>query len=238
MIWLRLSLRKSAFQTIAVAAFVLAVAPAEAQQAPGSAPAPQKQTTIAEDVARMFQRKPPAVEATPAAVAAPVVKQRRKKRVAKSRPAKSRPAPVAEAQPPVIEILPQAVTADAVALPQPAKVAQPAEETDIIPVVVRTVREIVIPDPDVPVVSPNELSDIDMAARPDLRPLSAQTASAQEASTDGRSVRDAEDAVPAPVFAETVTEAPRPLERSAWIDALLILMAGTLATFSAVRLLA
>ena len=105
-----------------------------------------------------------------------------------------------------------------------------------VPLEVKTIREMVAPDPQVSFVFENELSDIDLAARPLLL---ASPRSILPASTDGRSHPDSDDARMSEqprVFA--MADSVRSITQSAWFEPLLLALAGALAAISAVRLFA
>lgn len=104
----------------------------------------------------------------------------------------------------------------------------------LIPITVKTVREMVEPAPDATLVFENELSDIDLAARPVLTETSAQTSAA--VSTDGRAAPDSNVSEPLRVF--VMTETIKTLTQSAWLEPVLLVLAGALAAVSAMRLFA
>lgn len=103
----------------------------------------------------------------------------------------------------------------------------------LIPITVKTVREMVEPAPDATLVFENELSDIDLAARP---VLSATPASSAAVSTDGRAMPESDVAEQPRVFA--MAETMKTFTQSAWIEPVLLVLAGALAAFSAIRLFA
>lgn len=220
------SARPSFLPAITALAFVLAAEPAHAQFRHSNMPlslVPEGRSTIAEDVKRMFEKQSPPA-AKPAAAAKPARPPMPKKKTARPKPP-----PAADIQP----VMAEAKAEAAPSAPEPnttSSAAKIGDITDIVPVVVRTVREIVVPEPDLPVISPNELSDIDKAARP----VPASTA---EASTDGKAARDIDEAIAEPASANAVTEPSRPLAQLPWLESLL-LMAGALAAVLAFRMFA
>jgi hypothetical protein len=158
----------------------------------------------------------------PAAEAAPRSAQRPQRGRAKSR---MRAAPVA--------------VAAAVSEPQIAESAWPDAAATVgmatlIPITVKTVREMVAPSPEAALVFANELSDIDLAARPLLTqpPPEASTS----AYTDGHATPDNNVSEPPRVFA--MTETMKAFAQSAWLEPVLLVLAGALAAFSALRLFA
>ena len=121
--------------------------------------------------------------------------------------------------------------------PQPAIPAWPNAEASagtgaILPVVVKTVREMAEPEADTPLVHANELSDLDMAAKP--LPAEALTAQAESLGvTDGRAVIDDGDFRESRLtaFAETLNS----IGHASWLEALLLAMAGAIAAMTAMR---
>jgi hypothetical protein len=99
----------------------------------------------------------------------------------------------------------------------------------IVPLTIKTVREIIEPEPDMPLVFENELSDIDIAAGP---ALDDTRSAAPQAMTDGSGAIDHETVEQAGiVLGETV----KAMMQSAWLEPLLLVLAGLLAAFTAVR---
>ncbi|MCC6889641.1 MAG: hypothetical protein IT536_14000 [Hyphomicrobiales bacterium] len=127
----------------------------------------------------------------------------------------------------------------AVSEPQPAEPAWPNAAATVgtatlIPITIKTVREMVEPAADNPLVFENELSDIDLAARPLLTQASAQTSA--PVSTDGRATTESEASEQPRVFA--MAETVKTFTQSAWFEPVLLVLAGALAALSAVRLFA
>lgn len=155
-------------------------------------------------------------------------------------------------QPPTAEAAPrniprQRVRASAVkkpveaAAPEPAPPAAPAWPNaeasagtgEIVPVVVKTVREMA--EAETTLVHENELSDLDMMAKP----LSAPALATQDETvigTDGRAIGGdgdfREDRLAA--FAETLNS----IGHASWLKALLLAMAGAIAAVTAMRIFA
>jgi hypothetical protein len=128
------------------------------------------------------------------------------------------------------------------------------------PVIVKTVRELAEPEPDAPLVHANELSDLDMAAKPLAakplaakplaakplaakplapKPLPAKALTAQAESvgiTDGRATGDGGDFRESrfAAFAETLNS----VVHASWLEALLLAMAGAIAAVTAMRVFA
>lgn len=103
----------------------------------------------------------------------------------------------------------------------------------LIPITVKTVREMVAPAPDANLVFANELSDIDLAARPILTPTPASSAAG---ATDGRATSENAAAEQPRVFA--MAETMKTVTQSAWLEPALLVLAGALAALSAIRLFA
>jgi hypothetical protein len=104
----------------------------------------------------------------------------------------------------------------------------------LIPITVKTVREMVEPAPDgAALVFENELSDIDLAARPVLTPTPASSAAV---STDGRAAPENAGAEQPHVLA--MAETMKTFTQSVWLEPVLLVLAGALAAFSAIRLFA
>jgi hypothetical protein len=144
--------------------------------------------------------------------------------------------------------------------PQPAAPAWPNAQASagtgtIMPVIVKTVRELAEPEPDAPLVHANELSDLDMAAKPLAakplaakplaakplapKPLPAKALTAQAESvgiTDGRATGDGGDFRESrfAAFAETLNS----VVHASWLEALLLAMAGAIAAVTAMRVFA
>ena len=136
-----------------------------------------------------------------------------------------------------VRVIPVAAEA-AVSEPQPAEPAWPnAAETvgtgSLTPITVKTVREMIEPAPDTNVVFENELSDIDLAAQPLLTATSDQTSAPV---TDGRATAETDVSELPRVFA--MTETMKTFTQSAWLEPVLLVLAGALAAVSALRLFA
>jgi len=103
----------------------------------------------------------------------------------------------------------------------------------IAPLTIKTVREMVEPEPQPPLVFENELTDLDLAAGPAL----AETRSlAPVASTDGSGTME-NDATERPsVYA--IGETVKAMMQSAWLEPLLLVLAGALAFSAAGRVFA
>ena len=105
----------------------------------------------------------------------------------------------------------------------------------IIPVELKTVRELAEPEAEPSLVHENELSDLDMAAQP----LSAQPLLAQSEAitgTDGRATSDDMDfhGNRFAAFAENV----RAMGNATWLEPLLLALAGAIAAVAALRIFA
>lgn len=175
-------------------------------------------------VSRWFAR--PA--ATPQAGATQPRQHVRKRRVSRSK----KPTKPVAAQP---------APAEAKSDPPQQQVAEPAWPNAaanvggalIAPLSVKTVREQLGSEPETLPVSENEFSDIDRAAPPAL----AATATPEPAiSTDGSGSTETDVTVQTHVFA--LGETTKAMMQSAWLEPLLLLVAGAIATLSAVRLFA
>lgn len=131
---------------------------------------------------------------------------------------------------PVAAVAPQPAAPEAV---EPAETAWPNAQDNVgaaglIPVVVKTVREMVQPPPEAEAVHANELSDIDLAAGPIER-------SERIASTDGRASVDEEPRmVRLAAFADTM----KTIGGASWLEPLLLLIAGASAAAAAMRVFA
>lgn len=163
--------------------------------------------------------------AAPAAAAARTSQRQQRVRTAR----KVRSAPAAP-QPPAAETKPAA--------PAWPNAEASAGNATLVPITVKTVREIAAPVPDTTIVFENELSDIDLAARP---VLAATPAPPPAPSTDGRAAPESENTEPSPIFAMAVawkSEIWKPMTQATWFEPLLLALAGALAALSAMRLFA
>lgn len=163
-----------------------------------------------------------------AAPAAQQPTQRARKRISKSK--KQTPPVVAEPAP---------------ADDQATELQQQAAEPDwpnaaanvggplIVPLTVKTVREMIEPEP--PVVSENELSDIDRASQPEIAATSAP-APVTPPTTDGNGSIDIGEAEQTRVFA--MGDTVKAMIQSAWFEPLLLMIAGAFAALTAVRVFA
>jgi hypothetical protein len=131
---------------------------------------------------------------------------------------------------PVAAIAPQPVAPELV---EPAQTAWPNAQDNVgaaglIPVVVKTVREMVQPPPENEAVHANELSEIDLGAGPILR-------SERIAATDGRASVDEEPRIARLAsFADTM----KTIGSASWLEPLLLLIAGAMAAAAAMRVFA
>ncbi len=125
--------------------------------------------------------------------------------------------------------------------PQPAAPAWPNAEASagtgtILPVVLKTVREMAEPEPEISLVYENELSDIDIAAKPLAAepPLPAQPEAVDV--TDGRAIGDDTDFLGDrfAAFAENV----KSIGNASWLEALVLALAGAIAAVTAMRVFA
>lgn len=171
--------------------------------------------------------------ATPQAAAAPAAAAQppqriRKPRVSKSekptKPVAAQPAPAQEPSDPPQQQVAEPDWPDAAANVGGAMIA---------PFTIKTVREQVEPEPDIPIVGENEVSDIDRAAAP---ALAASATPEPAASTDGSGATEKNATEQAHVFA--MGETMKAMMQSAWLEPLLLLLAGAIAAFSAARLFA
>lgn len=101
----------------------------------------------------------------------------------------------------------------------------------IAPLTIKTVREMV--QPETPLVFENELSDLDLAAPP---ALAEARSPAPSATTDGSGAIENDATEQARVFA--MGETMKAVMQSAWLEPVLLMLAGALAALSAVRLFA
>jgi hypothetical protein len=207
---------------IPVAIAVLFVAPARTEDA--NIPNPENVLVMPGGTGNPFSRW----TATPTAEAAARQAQRPQRvRGAKANvqtpPAAEQAAPAAAAAP----------AASQSAEPDWPNAAANVGGAAIVPLTIKTVREMVEPAPEASPVSENELSDIDRAAQPAL----AQTRShAPSATTDGSGVIESDAADQARVFA--MGETMKAMMQSAWLEPILLMFAGALAGLSAARLFA
>lgn len=124
--------------------------------------------------------------------------------------------------------------------PPPVAPAWPNAEASagtgaILPVVIKTVREMAEPEPEISLVYENELSDLDIAAKP----LAAQPPTAQPEAvdvTDGRAIGDDTDFLGNrfAAFAENV----KSIGNASWLEALVLALAGAIAAVTAMRVFA
>ena len=188
-----------------------------------SAPNPQNVLVLRDRPAGMFSRW----MGTPAATAATRTSQRprgvKSKRRTGPAAAQSQPAETQPGQP---------------AWPSPAATTGPAA---LVPITVKTVRELVAPPRDTPLVFENELSDIDLAAKPVLAATAATPATSSTAapSTDGRSYRDGDDVkIGEQPLVFAMSESMRSITQAAWFEPMLLALAGALAALTAMRMFA
>ena len=209
----------------AVALAFLFIAPAAMSQGTG-------QDTAAPDngnpFSRWFRAPVAAPAAAPPATAQPA-QSIRKPRAAKVR---KRTKPVA-AQPAPAEEQPAPQAEKHVATSDWPNAEANLGAAMIAPLTIKTVREMVEPEPQPPLVFENELSDLDLAAGPAL----AETRSlAPVASTDGSGTME-NDATERPsVYA--IGETVKAMMQSAWLEPLLLVLAGALAFSAAGRVFA
>jgi hypothetical protein len=194
-----------------------------------------RQDTATPDNGNPFSRffRMPTMQPAAAAPATTQPQQRvRKPRISKAR---KRPKPVAEAPAPA-DKQPAA----------PVQTAAPANETiadsawpiaaasvgtaTITPLTIKTVREQLEPEPDVVLVSENDLSEIDRAAR--LSHAEAVTPD-PPVETDGSSATESDTADQARVFA--MNESIKAIMHAAWLEPVLLMLAGALAGLAAGR---
>jgi hypothetical protein len=124
--------------------------------------------------------------------------------------------------------------------PQPVAPAWPNAEASagtgtILPVVLKTVREMAEPEPEISLVYENELSDIDIAAKPlAAQPLPGQPEAVDV--TDGRAIGDDPDFLGDrfAAFAENV----KAIGNASWLEALVLALAGAIAAVTAMRVFA
>jgi hypothetical protein len=101
----------------------------------------------------------------------------------------------------------------------------------IAPVTIKTVREQLEPEPEAKLVSENEESDIDRAAQP---AIAEATPREPAAGTDGRGMIDHEGA-PEQTRVFAMGETMKAVMQSAWLEPILLMLAGALAALSAAR---
>jgi hypothetical protein len=107
----------------------------------------------------------------------------------------------------------------------------------IVPLTIKTVRQQVEPEPETPIVLENEISDIDRAAQPALAE-SSEPAAPPPASTDGRASAEFAGTTGEPPAVFAMSETIKSIVQLAWLEPLLLVFAGVIATISAVRLFA
>ncbi len=106
----------------------------------------------------------------------------------------------------------------------------------IVPPTIKTVREMIEPEPETPVVVNDELSDIDLAAQP-VAEASPEPEATSPVSTDG--LAEAEpDASVGETSVLAMSDTIKSIVELPWLEPLLLAFAGMIATFSAVRLFA
>ena len=207
---------------IPVAMTVLFVAPAAKTETEGaSAPNPDNVLTLRERPSEMFSRW----MGMPTAAAAATRTTQRPQRVRVVKPKKQTEPATARPQ----QAEPQAAESG-----WPSAAATVGLAT-LVPITVKTVREMMAPATDTPIVSENELSDIDLKARP--VPVASPEPSPGPMSTDGRSAPEADSKANEPsifAMAETMTT----IAQSAWLEPVLLALAGALAALSAIRIFA
>lgn len=215
--WRRRSCRGHAIRILATAAILLGAPPAWTQNEGASTPNPENALT-ASPVASFLTRfsRPPTAEAAP--------RTSQKHRVRASRP-----------KPPVVAQVPEAVAPAAEAAPpepQPADWPVAHENlgaAGIVPVEIRTVREVVEAQAETAPVAEDELSDLDLSARPISR-LADKIPDTDGRGTDEAERRDSRFAA----FAENLQAAGA----ISWIEPLLLMLAGAVAALTAMRVFA
>jgi hypothetical protein len=200
--------------TVAAMMTMLLTAPARTETEGAAGPNPDNVLVMPKPAGSLFVRW----TATPATAA----EARKTKRYPGSRSRKPRTAP---AEPPAVE----AQHAE----PAWPNAAATAGQGTLIPMTLKTVREMIAPEPETPLVFENELSDIDLAARP---ALAATPSLPPPPSTDGRATWESEIADPSPVYA--MAETMRTIAQSAWFEPVLLVLAGALAAVTAIRVFA
>lgn len=187
---------------------------------------------------------------TPAAAPAPVVTapapQRVRKRIAKprkyTRPAVAQTAPARAAHAQVTSAEPMQETPAqeqaAAVQPQSAEQEWPSAADNlgapmIVPLTIKTVREMLEPEPQL--VSDNEVSDIDRAAEP-ARASASSRVHLASAVTDGSGMIDSDATEHSRVFA--MGETMKAVLQSGWVEPLLLMFAGAFAGFTAIRVFA
>jgi hypothetical protein len=211
--------RGHVLRVLATAAILFGAPPAWPQNEGGNRPNPENtfhSSTIASYVARFARPQ--------TAEAAPRTTQRHTQRVRMSRMKKpvvaqaSRPAPEVPSSPP----------------PPSEPIWPNAQESvgaaGLVPVVIKTVREMVEPEPEAPTVLENELSDIDLAARP-----VASHGETPVATTDGRAeVEDDWRGNRFAAFADNV----KAIGSASWLEPIFLALAGAFAAVTAMRVFA
>ncbi len=216
--------------------------------------APPAAAAAAPDNGNPFARLFRLPSSNPPPAAAPAVAAQQPQRVRKPRAAKvrKRSNPVAA----------QAAPAETQPAPQPQQVTAAPEQVapsdwpsaassvgvgaaTIAPLMLKTVREQIEPEPETPIVSENELSDVDRAAEPALaqaptpeRPVGTEPATATERTivTDGIGTVETDPTEQTRVFA--MNETLNALMQAAWLEPILLMLAGALAGLAARRMFA
>lgn len=220
------SVRKSAIFIPAVIA-VLFVSPAAKTQ-DTNAPNPENVLVMQSRAGTLFSRW---ITTPTAEAAARNAKRAQGVRGAKTgirtTPATEQPAPAATAS----SAAPAAPAASQSAEPAWPNASANVGGAMIAPLTIKTVREMV--EPETPLVFENELSDIDLAAPPKLAEARPP---APSATTDGSGAIENDATEQARVFA--MGETMKAVMQSAWLEPVLLMLAGALAALSAVRLFA
>ncbi len=217
----------------AVMLMVLCAAPDAMSQSAGQNPAPPNATGQDDrnPFSRFFRMAPAQPAATASAETQPQPRVR-KPRMSKTR---KRPKSVAEKSAPVAKQPIAPSDTDATIDRTVAESGWPRAidhigSAMIAPLTIKTVREQLEPEPEPAFVSDHDLSDIDRAAR-----LSYAEAATPEptAATDGSGAIENDPAEQARVFAKT--ETIKSWMQSAWLEPVLLMIAGALAGLAAAR---
>lgn len=215
---LALRRRRHAIRVVAVAAVVFIAPPAWPQNEGTAAPNPENalNPSVVSNFMARFSR--PQV-----AQAAPRTTQKHTPRMRASR-----------ARTPVAAQAPEPATPE----PQPQQQAQPewpnAQDNvgvaGLVPIEIKTVREMILSEPETPLVQENDLSDLDLAARPVSR------LDAMFDGTDGRANTD--DTEPRGNRIAAFAENFKAIGGASWLEPVLLVLAGAIAAVTAMRVFA
>jgi len=221
--------RRHAFRVVATAAILFIAAPAWPQADGSGTPNPENtlNPSVVSNFLARFSR-PQVAQAAPRTSQAPRTGQKHTPRMRVSRAKAS----VAVAEPVSSEPPPHEPP------PQPQEQAQSewpnAQDSvgmaGLVPVEIRTVREMVRTEPEAPLVQEHELSDLDLVARPISRLDGMFDGTDGRANPDDSETRGNRIAA----FAENL----KAIGSASWLEPILLVLAGAIAAVSAMRVFA